>query len=71
MKNSINWYVNKKTSRLYIRYRINGKVKDETLHNLDYFVSPSQVKEAQINKKSLSILHHNWSSYSINKKPIN
>lgn len=52
MKNSINWYVNKKTSTLYIRYRINGKVKDETLHNLEYFVSPSQVKEAQINKKS-------------------
>ena len=52
MKNSINWYVNKKRGNLYIRYKINGKIKDETLHNLDYYLNPSQVKEVQINKKS-------------------
>ena len=45
MKNSINWYVNKKRGNLYIRYNINGKIKDETLHNLDYYITPSQIKE--------------------------
>ena len=52
MKNSINWYVNKKRGNLYIRYNINGKIKDETLHNLDYYITPSQIKEVKINKKS-------------------
>ena len=52
MKNSINWYVNKKRGTLYIRYKINGKIKDETLHNLTYYLEPKRVKEVQINKKS-------------------
>ncbi len=34
MVNTINWYVNKKSSKLFIRYRINGKRRDETIVNL-------------------------------------
>ena len=29
MVNTINWYENKKSSKLFIRYRINGKRSDE------------------------------------------
>ena len=34
MKNSITKYVSKKSSKIYIRYRINGKIKDEQLNQI-------------------------------------
>ena len=50
--NSINYYINKKSSKLFIRYRINGKTKDETLTNLDYYIDPDSVSQIQTNKRS-------------------
>jgi len=55
MVNTINWYVNKKSSKLFIRYRINGKRKDETIVNLDYYSEPKNVKQVKINDKSESL----------------
>ena len=55
MKNSITKYVSKKSSKIYIRYRINGKIKDEQLNNLEYFSKPNTVKEIKTNKKSLQL----------------
>ena len=52
MANTINWYVNKKSSKLFIRYRINGKRKDETIVNLDYYSKPENMKQVNINNKS-------------------
>ena len=52
MVNTINWYVNKKSSKLFIRYRINGKRRDETIVNLDYYSEPENVKQVKINNKS-------------------
>ena len=52
MKNSIIKYVSKKSSKIYIRYRINGKIKDEQLNNLEYFSKPNTVKEINTNKNS-------------------
>ena len=51
MKNTINWYVNKQRGYLYIRYYINGKTRDEKLNNLDYYLNPENVKQANINKR--------------------
>ncbi|MBT4435120.1 tyrosine-type recombinase/integrase, partial [bacterium] len=45
-------YVNKKSSKLFIRYRINGKRRDETIVNLDYYSEPENVKQVKINNKS-------------------
>ena len=52
MVNTINWYVNKKSSKLFIRYRINGKRRDETIVNLDYYSEPKTVNEIKTNNKS-------------------
>ena len=36
MNNSITLQVNKKNSKLFFRYRLNGKIKDETITNVIY-----------------------------------
>ncbi len=52
MANTINWYENKKSSKLFIRYRINGKRRDETIKNLQYYSEPKTVNEIKTNERS-------------------
>ena len=51
MTNTVKWYKDYKRSKLYVRYRINGISRDETL-SLDWFSNPEMAKEFQINKYS-------------------
>jgi len=51
MTNTVKWYKDYKRSKLYVRYRINGTSRDETL-SLDWFSNPEMTKQVQINKKS-------------------
>ena len=51
MTNTVKWYKDYKRSKLYVRYRINGTSRDETLH-LDWYSNPEMTKQVQINKKS-------------------
>ena len=50
--NTITLQVNKKNSKLFFRYRLNGKTKDETITNLPYFAEPKNRDEERINKRS-------------------
>ena len=52
MINTITLQVNKKNSKLFFRYRLNGKTKDETITNLPYFAEPKNRDEERINKRS-------------------
>ena len=52
MINTITLQVNKKNSKLFFRYRLNGKTKDETITNLPYFTEPKNRDEERINKRS-------------------
>ena len=51
MTNTVKWYKDYKRSKLYVRYRINGVSRDETL-SLDWFSNPEMTKQLQINKYS-------------------
>lgn len=55
MNNSITLQVNKKNSKLFFRYRLNGKIKDETITNLPYFAEPKNKDEERKNRKSYKL----------------
>lgn len=56
MKNSITLLIKKKTSKLYLRYRLNGKTKDETLHNLEYYAGENIItRQKQVNNRSMRL----------------
>jgi integrase len=51
MVNTVNWYKDYKRSKLYVRHRINGVTRDETLQ-LKWYSNPEITKEIKINKTS-------------------
>ena len=51
MKNTINLYEDKRRSKLYVRYRINGTSRDETLQ-LEWHSNVWMDKHIKINNKS-------------------
>ena len=51
MKNTINLYEDKRRSKLYVRYRINGTSRDETLQ-LEWHSNVWMDKQIKINKRS-------------------
>ena len=53
MKNTINLYEDKRRSKLYVRYRINGTSRDETLQ-LEWHSNVWMDKHIKINNKSKS-----------------
>ena len=51
MVNTVKWYKDYKRSKLYVRHRINGVTRDETLQ-LKWYSNPEIIKELKINKTS-------------------
>ena len=51
MKNTIKLYEDKRRSKLYVRYRINGTSRDETL-DLEWHSNVWMDKQIKINKRS-------------------
>ena len=51
MVNTVNWYKDYKRSKLFVRHRINGVTRDETLQ-LKWYSNPEITKEIKINKTS-------------------